>query len=128
MRGKHVFLGGFAATALSFLWLACSSSSSDSQCPLGAETCACTEGGGCDKGLTCLSSRCVKAPTGTTTTGGSAGSSTTNTSTSSSGTGGKAGAGGSGGAGGTSTTSGTAGSSAGGSSGTGGAGGTSPTT
>lgn len=30
-------------------------------CPVGAEACACTPGGGCDQGLTCLSKRCVNA-------------------------------------------------------------------
>lgn len=31
------------------------------ECPVGAEACACTPGGGCDQGLTCLSKRCVNA-------------------------------------------------------------------
>lgn len=31
----------------------------DPLCPVGAESCACTEGGACDPGLSCVSTRCV---------------------------------------------------------------------
>ena len=33
-------------------------------CQIGAEGCACTAGGGCDDGLTCLSQKCVQLPDG----------------------------------------------------------------
>jgi hypothetical protein len=32
----------------------------DAECPIGAERCACTTGGGCDPGLICLSQLCVR--------------------------------------------------------------------
>src|SRR5258708_23905559 len=49
-----VFSVGLAVT------LACSSSgTAEGQCAVGSEGCACTAGGSCDTGLTCLSKICV---------------------------------------------------------------------
>jgi hypothetical protein len=42
----------------------CSSEPEGDSCAVGGEGCACTSGGSCDTGLTCLSQRCVKAPGG----------------------------------------------------------------
>jgi hypothetical protein len=44
----------------------------DDSCKVGGESCACTGGGACDPGLTCLSNRCVKggAPAGGAGMGG----------------------------------------------------------
>ncbi len=48
-----------------FSVMACSrgdgSNNGESNCSIGAEGCACTAGGGCDPGLTCLSNLCVDA-------------------------------------------------------------------
>src|SRR6185436_1780218 len=42
-------------------WLiaGCSSAAGGSICAIGSEGCICTSGGGCDQGLSCLSSVCV---------------------------------------------------------------------
>ncbi len=48
-----VFAGAFGA-------FSCAAGSDDNEdCPIGSEKCACTEGGSCDAGLTCLSDTCV---------------------------------------------------------------------
>jgi hypothetical protein len=44
----------------SLVVLSCSDNEGQSDCPVGAEGCPCTEGGGCDDGLTCLSDLCVE--------------------------------------------------------------------
>lgn len=100
-----------------------------SSCRIGAESCDCTAGGGCDVGLTCLSKRCVRAPSGHGT-GGSVGAGSGGISGSGGvqGTGGVAGTGGVQGTGGVPATGGVSGSggvpATGGASGTGGLAGT----
>lgn len=62
----HKLAHSFVSTAL--FVLACSSShgssTSASSCPVGAEGCACTPGGGCDPGLQCVGSICVAETAG----------------------------------------------------------------
>ncbi|MCA9691133.1 MAG: hypothetical protein R3A51_02335 [Nannocystaceae bacterium] len=68
-----------AALAFSLgVFLACGDS--DETCQLGAEGCDCTDGGGCDPGLSCLSGKCVDP--GGTTAGPSTGDSDSDGSTS----------------------------------------------
>lgn len=43
--------------------------SSDGECPIGGEGCACTPGGGCDPGLTCGGGICLPGPEGTDESG-----------------------------------------------------------
>ncbi|HVU03091.1 MAG TPA: hypothetical protein VHE30_15125 [Polyangiaceae bacterium] len=70
-------MGVSRLSAVLAAWLAigCSSSSNGgtpaAECLVGAERCACTQGGSCDPGLVCLSKHCVKDPNGGT--GGSPG-------------------------------------------------------
>jgi hypothetical protein len=107
MNAKYFVAVTTAALAIGFFWASgCSSSSSGDTCAVGGETCPCTAGGTCDKGLSCFSNRCVRTAdggAGTTTTagagGGSAGSSSTTspTTTGSSGSAGTTGTGGAGG-------------------------------
>jgi len=112
MNAKYFVAVTTAALAIGFFWASgCSSSSSGDSCAVGGESCPCTAGGTCDKGLACLSNRCVRTADGgaaTTTTagagGGSAGSSTTGpTTTGSSGSAGTTGTGGAGGGAGSGT-------------------------
>lgn len=56
----------------------------DGECSIGAEGCECTPGGGCDKGLLCLSEFCVD-PGGSASSGGG-GAPTTGSSTAAAGT------------------------------------------
>jgi hypothetical protein len=90
MNANHFVAVATAALAIGFFWASgCSSSSGGENCAVGAESCPCTAGGTCDKGLTCLSSRCVNLDGGSSTTvgagGANAGSTTTSTTTGSGG-------------------------------------------
>src|SRR6185436_8043180 len=77
MNKTHLVGASLLALSFCFGWMtACSSTSNDS-CTIGKESCACTNGGACDPGLVCLSSRCVSMP------GGASGSTGTQSSTSS---------------------------------------------
>jgi hypothetical protein len=53
---------------------------SSAACPVGSESCPCTDGGGCDPGLTCLSNVCVALPSTTSEASTSADASTAATS------------------------------------------------
>jgi len=85
MNANHFVAVATAALAIGFFWASgCSSSSGGENCAVGAESCPCTAGGTCDKGLSCLSNRCVNLDggSGTLTTVGAGGANTSSTTTS----------------------------------------------
>jgi hypothetical protein len=89
MNANYFVAVATAALAIGFLWESgCSSSSSGDNCAVGSESCPCTAGGSCDKGLTCLSNRCVNLDGGSTTTIGAGGANTGSTTSSTTGSGG----------------------------------------
>lgn len=79
--GRRWWVAGFAAG----IAVGCSSTARDDDpmfggtdagsCPVGSETCPCTDGGGCDAGLQCLSGLCVEGDGATSSMTASAGSS-----------------------------------------------------
>ena len=120
MNSNHILSVGAVVLLGGFVWsTGCGSDpvAGGSNCAVGSEGCACTPGGSCDNGLTCLSSKCVNA--GAAGTGGSAaGTGGTNQGSSGASGGVNAGAGGANaGAGGASTGAGGASAGAGGVSG-----------
>lgn len=62
-------------------------SATTSECPVGAQGCACTQGGGCDGELTCQGGLCQPPASGTTESGSAGSSSDPTTGSSDSGTG-----------------------------------------
>lgn len=82
MRGLWIGLG-LVVGAVSGASLACDGGGTQS-CTVGSLDCTCTQGGGCDPGLSCVESRCILIDTGNTS--GVPGGSTGNDSASSAGT------------------------------------------
>jgi hypothetical protein len=68
--GMFLTMVGALGAALALSNVSCGGG--DDSCKVGSESCACTGGGACDPGLSCLSNRCVKggAPAGGAGMGG----------------------------------------------------------